>query len=58
VEELGDRRSLLLIYPLLLEGSEEVLVELTHKAEARPLVEEVKLLVILIVGSLGFFLGH
>lgn len=40
---------LLLFNPLLLVRLEEKFVELGHKSKASPLVEEVKLLVILIV---------
>ena len=48
VQQEGHRRLFLLIDPSLLEGLEKKLVELAHQAEAGALVEEVKLLVVLV----------
>lgn len=51
LQELGHGRLFLLLNPDLLEGLEETLEEFSHEAEASALVEEVKLLVVLVWGA-------
>jgi hypothetical protein len=48
VQQEGHRRLFLLIDPSLLEGLEKKFVELTHKAEAGALVEEVELFIVFV----------